>query len=519
MGIPSYFVHIVKNYPNIIKEFIKDNSEVNNFYIDSNSIIYDAIRTVPYTKDKSFENQINKWVCERIMYYVSLIGPKDRVFIAFDGVSPVAKLDQQRNRRYKTWYTNDFLEKLENDKKEMWDTTAITPGSPFMKTLSKYLHNYFQNKLPGINVIISSSDMVGEGEHKIYQYIRDNKEYHRDTTTLIYGLDADLIMLSLVHLRISSNIYLFRETPHFISSINQNLKPNCLYVLDIYELDEKLNIEMHTVKEKYCTLDYIFMCFLLGNDFMPHFPALNIRTNGIQIILDVYNSLFNNKNSIISNDKIVWSNLRKLIEKIANDEQEICIIETKKRNKLQNTLKNRYSDRNTEEALISTPILDRAVEKYINIGDDGWQSRYYKELFDIDIDDERKKEICLNYLEGLEWNFKYYIEGCPDWRWCYKYKYPPLLEDLYKYIPQFDTTFIEKNTNKPVSQMVQLAYVLPRNSLYLLPEKIYKELVEKKPDWYRLDYKIVWAYCRYLWESHVDLPEIDLTKLEKIVDV
>ena len=98
MGIPSYFVHIVRNYPNIIKEFIKDNSQVNNFYIDSNSIIYDAIRTVPYTKDKSFENQINKWVCERIMYYVSLIGPKDRVFIAFDGVSPVAKLDQQRNR-------------------------------------------------------------------------------------------------------------------------------------------------------------------------------------------------------------------------------------------------------------------------------------------------------------------------------------------------------------------------------------------------------------------------------------
>ena len=66
--------------------------------------------------------------------------------------------------------------------------------------------------------------------------------------------------------------------------------------------------------------------------------------------------------------------------------------------------------------------------------------------------------------------------------------------------------------------MVQLAYVLPRNSLYLLPDKLYKELIEKKPDWYRLDYKILWAYCRYLWEGHVDLPDIDLNQLEKIVD-
>ena len=518
MGIPSYFVHIVKNYPNVIKQYIKGKNVVENFYIDSNSIIYDAIRNVEYKKDNDYENKINKWVCERIMYYVDLIGPQSKVLIAFDGVSPVAKLDQQRNRRYKTWYTNDFLEKLENDKKEMWDTTAITPGSPFMKNLSQYLNTYFSDKLKNIEVILSSSDIVGEGEHKIYQFIRDNKDYHSKTTTLIYGLDADLIMLSLIHLTVSPNIYLFRETPHFISSINKNLKPNSLYVLDIYELNEKLNLEMHTVKEKHCTLDYIFLCFLLGNDFMPHFPALNIRTNGIQILLDAYNTLFNNNETIIKDNKIVWGNLRKLIEIIAKNEEEFCVIETKKRNKLEHTLKNRFQQENTEDALISKPILDRSVEKYINIGDVGWQYRYYKELFDIDIDDNRKQQICLNYLEGLEWNFKYYIQGCPDWRWCYKYKYPPLLEDLYKYIPQFETTFIEKNVNRPVSQMVQLAYVLPRNSLYLLPDKLYKELIEKKPDWYRLDYKILWAYCRYLWEGHVDLPDIDLNQLEKIVD-
>ena len=48
MGIPSYFVHIVKTYPNIIKQFIPNQIEIHNLYIDSNSIIYDAIQNVDY---------------------------------------------------------------------------------------------------------------------------------------------------------------------------------------------------------------------------------------------------------------------------------------------------------------------------------------------------------------------------------------------------------------------------------------------------------------------------------------
>jgi 5'-3' exonuclease len=520
MGIPSYFVHIVKTYPTIIKEFVPNKIQIDNFYLDSNSIIYDAIKNNAYKKgDAAFESKVIQWICDKLLYYINLINPEKKVLIAFDGVAPLAKLDQQRNRRYNTWFVNNFLEKAENEKKELWDTTAITPGSNFMKTLSNTIKLFFKDKLPKLDIIISSSEHNGEGEHKIYKYIRKHSTYHNATATIIYGLDADLLMLSLIHLKITTNLYLFRETPHFISSVNNRLKPHCLYVLDIFELNEKLHIEMtksnsNSNSNKNITLDYIFLCFLLGNDFLPHFPALNIRTNGIQIILDVYNS---KQISVIEPDETInWRELRKLIEHISLTEVELCKIEATKRDNLEQRLGD-LKNKQTEEALINLPILDRAVEKYINIGENGWQKRYYKELFDIEINDLRKQEICLNYLEGLEWTFKYYTEDCPDWKWRYKYKYPPLLEDLYKYIPHFSTRFIDKNTNQPVSQELQLSYVLPVNSLHLLPESISKKLLELTPNNYKSDYTIKHAYCRYLWEGHVDLPELNINELEKIV--
>ena len=163
------------------------------------------------------------------------------------------------------------------------------------------------------------------------------------------------------------------------------------------------------------------------------------------------------------------------------------------------------------------PGYDRELEKYINPFKDGWRYRYYKCLFKIDIDDERCKEICINYLQGLEWTMKYYTQGCPDWRWCYNYNYPPLLQDLIKYTPYFDVTFIKENNFKAVIPLVQLCYVLPRYSLNFLPEKIYKNLMKNYSELYPTECEFTWAFCRYFWESHVDLPEININDLEKYV--
>jgi len=525
MGIPSYFSYIVKNHRNIIKVFNKKTISINNLYLDCNSIVYDSIGEIEnFTDNDNFENILINIICNKISSYIKLISPDTNVYIAFDGVAPVAKLEQQRNRRYKSVFEANILNKLtkQENKKNNWNTSAITPGTKFMDKLSDKINKFFKNckKFKVKQIIISTSNEIGEGEHKIYDFIRNNKEYHKKTTTVIYGLDADLIMLTLNHLHIAPSMFLFRETPHFIKSIDNTLEPNKNYILDIPLFGSVLSRELNnnkepdTIQKKNRIFDYIFLCFLLGNDFLPHFPALNIRTTGIDTILCVYKKVIGNSNdNIVNGSKIIWKNFRKIIMELSNTEEELIYNEYKIRDRQSKNIANRKMEES--DRFVSIPMLDRSIEKYINPYEKQWQERYYYQLFKIDIDDNRRKQISINYLEGLEWTLKYYTTGCVDWRWNYNYNYPPLLYDLSKYIPYFDTNFIKENDNKPVSPLIQLSYVLPKKNLYLLPNKIEQALLENYQEIYTDTHNISWAFCKYFWESHIEFPHLSIDDLEK----
>ena len=166
---------------------------------------------------------------------------------------------------------------------------------------------------------------------------------------------------------------------------------------------------------------------------------------------------------------------------------------------------------------MNIPIKERGVEAFINPEQQGWERRYYKVLLDVDMDSDRKREICVNYLEGLEWTLAYYTRGCKSWKWAYAYPYPPLLSDLAQFVPYFDTSFVAEDGSTAVSPLTQLSYVLPRANLDLLPTKLFKTLVAERPYWYDQRVQLLWAYCRYFWEAHAILPEIDLEELATIV--
>jgi len=477
----------------------------------------------------SVSMSIIKQVCLKIEYYIRLIAPTHNVLIAFDGVAPVAKLEQQRSRRYKSAYQNQLTKQIfKNKEPDPWNTSAITPGTKFMNDLSDYIKTYFNDskRCNVISIINSTSDIYGEGEHKIFEYIRSNPDIHKNETTVIYGLDADLIMLSINHLSFCPNIYLFRETPHFIQSIDSSLEPDENYLLDIPLLTDKIIQYMNhnniiTQNQKNNKIyDYIFLSFFLGNDFMPHFPSVNIRTGGMDKMLNAYRETIGKTDQVLTDGKkIYWNNVRKLVQVLANQEESYLKEEYKLRDKKEKINYQTDTPENIFKKFEAIPTYEREIEKYINPFQDYWQTRYYRSLCNIKHDTNRSqiKDLCINYLEGLEWTLKYYTSGCPNWRWKYRYSYPPLLTDLLQYIPVFDTTFVDNVVANPVSPIVQLCYVLPRSGLSLLPNKLSSKLLEIHDEWYKTDCVFIWAFCRYFWESHVQMNEIDLQELEELI--
>ena len=257
MGIPSYFSHIIRKYGSIIKKFHKFKG-VSNLYFDSNSLIYDIIKLHKWSDidtKEDYEQEIYRKLCVQIEEYIDKIRPAKKVLIAFDGVAPVAKLNQQKTRRYKSKFIQYIENSIQNKPNSKWDQAAITPGTQFMNNLDKYIQNYFNDKYNNTNnplqIIVSGTNEFGEGEHKIFDFIRANEEYHANTTTFIYGLDSDLIMLCLNHLHISKNIYLFRESPDFANSLNRQVESNILCYLDIQQLSIAILQELGCARTPY----------------------------------------------------------------------------------------------------------------------------------------------------------------------------------------------------------------------------------------------------------------------------
>jgi len=500
--------------------------------MDCNSIIYDAFHSIHNTSnsadtlsDDEFYSQLIDKVIANIELYIALIKPSHVIYIAFDGVAPFAKMDQQRNRRYKTWYLSNIVFDQETPK-TLRNISMITPGTKFMVLLSSRIAYHFNNmeiKYCVEKMVVTGADEPGEGEHKMFHHMRQNSNPEHNIA--VYGLDSDLIMLSIFHCCRFRNIFIFREAPEFMkSSIPiKPTNPNEPYFMDIGMLSTAILSEMQCgAADMQRIYDYVFLCFFLGNDFLPHFPSLNIRTHGIQTLLDTYRKFIGNyaDRFFISRDtgKIVWRWVSLFIGELAKFEHDRLLEESGARDKFEKRNWLTTTSKEKEDAFNSIPIIYRAEEKYVCPSEKFWEDRYYKALHHESRSNEPfMKSVCMNYLEGLEWVYKYYTVGCPNWRWKYNYHYPPLLVDLYKFVPHFDMNLIHDSPPNPFPPIVQLAYVLPRVQLNLLPASVEKMIKTRYSHLYPEQFEFQWPYCRYFWEAHAVLPEISLATLDNFM--
>jgi len=460
MGIPYYFAYLVKTYPEIMSEYRAIHEKVDILYIDANSVIYDAIHAMKLDVAAGYEvyyDDIINATIARLRIIIKRVCVS-KVFIAFDGVAPRAKMEQQRQRRARMGLTGLIF---------------ITPGTIFMEKLTNCVHKELSE------YIITGADIPGEGEHKIFSDIRSRSEILKDQCVYVYGLDADLIILGLAHCQLYiPKLKLIRERNQMTTDahITTTKDDDALFTMDMAYF-----ISILTNKEVLNIPDYIFMSFFLGNDFMPHFPSLNIRTNGIDNLFRTYRSLIKmcGQGGVFcsQNWDIQWSNVRKFIQLLAQKEGDWFYCEHVLRDKMEQRIQSQGVFKEDD-----LPILYRETEKYIAPQYPNWEARYYMALFKEE--NVGRMDICINWLEGLEWCMRYYygIGGdVPSWTWVYKYNYPPLFIDLVNATP--NTTFFNKDDiHVPCSPSEQLAYVMP----------IANNKVE-----------LEWAYCRYTWEGHV----------------
>ncbi|KAL8854753.1 MAG: hypothetical protein Q9221_000536 [Calogaya cf. arnoldii] len=372
MGVPALFRWLSNKYPKIISPVIEDQpsnvdgeevpvdttkanpngEEFDNLYLDMNGIVHPC----SHPEDRpppANEEEMMLAVFEYTDRVVNMVRPRKLLLIAVDGVAPRAKMNQQRSRRFRSAQEakekdddkEEFLKMLKSKnggvlkedaaatiQEKTWDSNVITPGTPFMDILAaslRYWCAYKVNTDPAwekMKVIISDATVPGEGEHKIMELIRSQRtspEHDPNTRHVIYGLDADLIMLGLAthepHFRVLREDVFFQESKgrtcricgqkgHIAEACKGEAKkkdgefdekdralPKKPFIwLHVSILREYLEAELYVQQQPFpfdlerALDDWVFMCFFVGNDFLPHLPSLDIREDGIDTLIAIW---------------------------------------------------------------------------------------------------------------------------------------------------------------------------------------------------------------------------------------
>ncbi|GIX62956.1 5'-3' exonuclease, putative [Babesia caballi] len=386
----------------------------------------------------------------------NIVKPRKMFYMAVDGVCPTAKINQQRGRRFRTSKSVDQLteicsaisskdgeqyvaERLPFDAYDnvTFNPNHISPGTDFMQIVDSEVANWLALKtVEGLFgkclVVYSGGTVPGEGEHKIFQCIRKmNKASRRarKETHLVYGLDADLMMLSMA-LKIP-NIKVLREERNYAPHVVCKKKGEPFFATDtgivhLHKWDfidlKQTNFEvvsLRTLRKRMyerclehlmrkfrasnfaflnrpeapyrITDDFVLLSFLAGNDFLPRLPTVDLANESFSDMIRTYYLLLQRWKGFLTDGlKIHLPRLQSLFKALAKHELRW------------------FRDKARAEG----------VSQYGN--PKLYAEHYYREKCQV----EGKtgiRRMCVDYVKGLFWILSYYHHDCPSWDWWVTY--------------------------------------------------------------------------------------------------
>lgn len=495
MGIPSYFKRLADSVKGIL---VREIGEVKALLLDFNCIVYNCIRdpALPaYCEEKKaeWEKLVQEEVCKYIVEIWQSCGKPASVLIAVDGVVPMAKIRQQRMRRFKSlwWATKECEMGIRKVQDERWDTNAITPGTAFMETLSARLHTLAKAR----GWTVSDSDEPGEGEHKVMAWIRS-----RGGATVVYGLDADLILLSMLHrCGMDESLYLMREKAEFYDS-----GAACKFMyLSIDSLLDALFVKEYRRRH---VLDYIAGMSFLGNDFLPHGISFKIKEGGHERLLSMLGLLHGESKWLVDEEGVlIASSFNQIVGGLAATEEE----DTRHAMKKKRVQKQGPPRSESEKAMLPVQNLphDWFVEKCLGTEVqlvDGWRDVYRKWT---------PVRAASYYRYGHQWILDYYMGRAVNTNWYFPWHLPPLMSDVLVNTEEMPTLA----TDAPPRPQEQLALVLPMESWHLVRDRSLRELPTKIPQMWPSRFGFFSAGKRWMWECEADVPIFTPGRLRNFV--
>jgi 5'-3' exonuclease len=543
MGIPTFYRQIVSDFPST--KIWTPNIPISRLYIDFNSMIYNAISIMSNRTSKesksSFEFRLIGVVLDQLYKLIITVGASKEIYIAMDGTPPLAKMIQQRARRYKSLKEEHFKTSIEKKYKikfpsNDWDRNAISPGTEFMQKLSDRIHGSIKTQLNGTLIRFSDYTEPGEGEHKILREIGKigKGETIKETSggMVIYSPDADLIILSIV--AGLPDMYIIR-----------NEENGGKFIADSYEyLDINVCKDIFSKQMNNQSLvDYSFMSFLCGNDFVMASPFLNMKEGGMKLLIDLYSETGSDQEMpkphepLIVSGRINIPGLLELINSLSKIENDKLRQLQRKRDRVRYGPRGAFKIKNEEGKEIwdiemirfnheeyYSPChpqfehLNRVFDK-IDYYSKEWINQYNLHFF-RSTNPVVIKKVCEEYLKSLAFCFDYYYKGVPTWDWCYNYNAAPTMTQFAEYLmtmrnmDQGTDLVVDWGVSSPMRPFEQLLCILPRQSLGLLPPIVKANApIDMYPQ--KIILNIVHG-TKFIYSDPI-LPEIPVERIKKII--